>query len=340
MLEPALRSPMSRRERVAAAVARAPVDRSPYAFWRRFPAVDRSPAGLAQATLRFHDRYGPDLLIVVPPAGYAAQAWGCVEGDLPGPDGARPCARCAVQRPEDWRGIRAVDPAAAPGYTDVLEALVRIGFDRRIGDAPVLITLPAPLTVAARLAGGRLGLDLREWPGLVRDALAAIAETQRRFAERCLAEGLAGVAYVLEGWPDVGETVYAELGEPADREVLSAVGDRALRVVHVSGPLPFARVAALAADVLGWAPGGSLPDLAGGHAALRGAVLGGLDARALREDSPEAARRAARAAVTLVERGLIVAPGGPVWPETPDATLTAVVRELGGSTRPILGITR
>jgi len=31
---------------------------------------------------------------------------------------------------------------------------------------------------------------------------------------------------------------------------------------------------------------------------------------------------------------------GPVWPDTPDEVLAAVVRALGGSTRPILGISR
>jgi hypothetical protein len=29
-----------------------------------------------------------------------------------------------------------------------------------------------------------------------------------------------------------------------------------------------------------------------------------------------------------------------VWPDTPDEVLAAVIRDLGGSTRPILGIAR
>ena len=57
--------------------------------------------------------------------------------------------------------------------------------------------LPSPSTVAARLGGGRLAAHLREWPGLVGDALRALAETQIRFAELCLAEGLAGVLYAV-----------------------------------------------------------------------------------------------------------------------------------------------
>ena len=80
---------MSRRDRILAALRREPVDRVPYAVWRHFPAVDRSPAGLAQATLRFHERYGSDFLKLTPGGGYAVEAWGCVEGQEVRPDGHR-----------------------------------------------------------------------------------------------------------------------------------------------------------------------------------------------------------------------------------------------------------
>jgi len=337
-------TPMGRLDRLRAATRREPVDRPPYAFWRHFPTADRSPAGLAQATLRFHDRYGPDFLAVVPPAGYAAQAWGCVEAETPRDDGSRPCARCAVSHPEDWRAIRTLEPASAAGFSEVVEALIRVGFDRRIGDAPVVVVLPAPSAVATRLGGGRLAVHLREWPGLVGDALRALAETQIRFAELCLAEGLAGVLYTVQApaEPALGTATYTDLLEPHDRAVLAALDGRAaLRVVHVTGPVPFARVATWPADVVGWAPGAGLPALAEGHAHLLAAALGGLDPRALRDEPSATAVLAARAALAAVgERGLVVAPGGPVWPDTPDEALTAVVRALGGSIRPILGLSR
>src|SRR6267142_2842603 len=83
---------MTRRERITAAINREPVDRVPYAVWRHFPAVDHSPAGLAQATLRFHDHYGSDFLKITPHGGYAVEAWGCVEAEEVLPDGHRACA--------------------------------------------------------------------------------------------------------------------------------------------------------------------------------------------------------------------------------------------------------
>ncbi|HUK64378.1 MAG TPA: hypothetical protein VLV15_13620, partial [Dongiaceae bacterium] len=151
---------MSRRERLEAAIQRRPVDRVPYAVWRHFPSVDRSPAGLAQATLRFHDHYGSDFLKITPHGGYAVEAWGCVEAEEVLPDGHRACASCAVKAPEDWKRIRPLDPQSADGYAQQLETIIRMGFDRRIGDAPVLPTLFSPLSLAAKLSGGRLGADL------------------------------------------------------------------------------------------------------------------------------------------------------------------------------------
>src|SRR3989304_5191230 len=58
---------MTKRERILAAIKREPTDRPPYAFWRHFPNVDRSPAALAQTTLRFHERYGSGFLKGTPP---------------------------------------------------------------------------------------------------------------------------------------------------------------------------------------------------------------------------------------------------------------------------------
>src|SRR5918996_4188302 len=94
---------MTRRERILAAIKREPVDRVPYAVWRHFPTVDRSAAGLAQATLRFHERYGSDFLKITPRGGYAVEAWGCVESDEVLPTGNRACATCAVKQPGDWK---------------------------------------------------------------------------------------------------------------------------------------------------------------------------------------------------------------------------------------------
>lgn len=326
---------MTRRERIQAALVGDAVDRVPYVFWRRFPSVDRSPSGLAQATLRFHERYGADLLVLVPPAGAPVAAWGCEEADELEGDGTRACRRCAVREPADWRAIRPVDPATAPGFTETLESIVRLGFDRRIGDAPVLLDFPSPDMVVRRLSGSRLPAHLAVDPGAVAGALAAVAETLVRFAEIVLGEGLAGLLYTTA---DAGVELAVE---PHERRLLETVRRRGgLTLVHAAGPPSMlARVAALPVDAVSWTGATSAAGLDLLRARGRGAVAGGVDRQTLRHGTPDAAREEALTAVAAMGgRGLIIAPDGPLLPGTPDAPVAAIATALGGRLRPLPGV--
>jgi uroporphyrinogen decarboxylase len=336
---------MTRPQRVQAALARQPVDRVPYAVWRHFPQVDRNPAGLAQATLRFHERYGSDFLKITPASGYAVEAWGCVESEEVRPDGHRPCANCAVQRPEDWKKIRPLDPAAAAGWSQHLETIVRMGFDRRIGDAPVVPTLFSPLSLARKLSGERLAQDLREHAGLVKDALDAIAETLVRFADVALTEGVSGIFYSIQAASRslYSDEQYAEFGEHYDRRVLeSVIGRSVLTIVHCHGDqLMFDRLARLPGHAWNWDDRATPPSLAEGKARVPGAVIGGLNQwKTLRDGSPEAAAAEAQDAVAQTGGvGLIVGPGCVLPMQTPDPNVAAVIKALGGPLKRVPGAT-
>lgn len=336
---------MSRRERLAAAIARQPVDRVPYSFWRHFPKTDRNPAGLAQATLRFHERYGGDFIKITPAGGYAVEAWGCVEGQDERPDGHRPCSTCAIQDGDDWKKIRALDPGSAPGYVEHIEVIVRMGFDRRIGDAPVMPTIFSPLSLARKLSGTRLNTDLRERPQLVRDALEAITETLVRFASLALDEGVTGIFYSIQAASRAlhTEEEYAEFGEPYDRRFLESVGDRSiLTIVHCHGTeLMFDRLARLPGHAWNWDDRATAPSIGDGKAAVPGAVIGGLHQwKTLRDGTPDEAVTETKDAIAQTGGvGLIIGPGCVLPNNTPDPNVAAVVRTLGGPLKPIPGIT-
>ena len=336
---------MSRRERLQAAINREPVDRIPYAVWRHFPSVDHSSAGLAQATLRFHERYGSDFIKITPRGGYAVEAWGCVEGDEVRPDGHRPCVRCAVRDAGDWKKVRPLDPATAPGWSEHLETIIRMGFDRRIGDAPVLPTLFSPLSLARKLSGDRLTHDLRAEPGLVTDALEAIAETLVRFAALALAEGVAGIFYSIQAASRSVSSPedYARFGEPYDRRVLESVRDKSiLTIVHCHGDrLMFDRLAPLPGHAWNWDDRAAGPSLAEVRAQTVGAVIGGLDQwTTLRDGTPEQAVAEAQDAIAQTGGlGVIVGPGCVLQMNTPDTNVAAVVQALGGPLKKIPGVT-
>jgi uroporphyrinogen decarboxylase len=335
---------MSRRERVLAAINRQPVDRVPYAVWRHFPSVDHSPAGLAQATLRFHERYGSDFLKITPRGSYAVEAWGCVESDAVREDGHRPCASCAVRSAEDWKKIRALDPAAAPGWAEEIETIIRLGFDRRIGDAPVVPTLFSPLSLAKKLSGDRLQRDLREHPDAVTGALEAITETLIKFAQLALTEGVSGIFYSIQAASRSAnsEEDYARFGEPYDRQFLDAIASQStLTIIHCHGDgLMFDRLARLPGHAWNWDDRATPPSLREGAAKVPGAVIGGLHQwKTLRDGTAEHAVGETRDAVAQTGgTGLIVGPGCVLPMNTPDANVAAVVQALGGPLKKIPGV--
>ena len=336
---------MSRRERVLAAINREPVDRVPYAVWRHFPTVDHSPAGLAQATLRFHERYGSDFLKITPRGGYAVEAWGCVEGDAVREDGHRPCASCAVKSPDDWKKIRALDPGGAPGYAEEIETIIRLGFDRRIGDAPVVPTLFSPLSLARKLSGDRLPHDLREYPDAVTGALEAITETLIKFANLALTEGVSGIFYSIQAASRSANSAedYARFGEPYDRRFLESIESRStLTIIHGHGnELMFDPLASLPGHAWNWDDRATPPSLKEGRAKVVGAVIGGLHQwKTLRDGTPEQAVAETRDAIAQTDgTGLIVGPGCVLPMNTPDANVAAVVQALGGPLKKIPGVT-
>jgi len=138
------------------------------------------------------------------------------------------------------------------------------------------------------------------------------------------------------------DDLYARFGEPYDRRVLGEIHPRSLlTVVHCHGDaLMFDRLARLPGHVWNWDDRASGPSLAEGRGFVPGAVCGGLDqARTLRRGTPDEAVAEARdAAASVGGTGVILGPGCVLLAETPDATVAAVVRAVGGPLKPIPGL--
>src|SRR6202795_458295 len=332
---------MTKRERILAAIKREPTDRPPYAFWRHFPNVDRSPAALAQTTLRFHERYGSDFLKVTPAGGHAVEDWGCVESEGLAPGGHRPCLRHAVNAPGDWKKIRPV-AMESTGWASHIESVIRCVVDRR-ADCSVVPTVFSPLSLARKLSGDRLNYDIKENTSLVEDALVAITETILAFMEACFRESAEGIFYSVQAASHVVHTEeeYARFGAPYDRRILEAVREHSrLTVLHCHGErLMFDRLAALPADVWNWDDRRAGPTLADGKALVPGAVQGGLNQWSTLKDGtgPDAKAEAQDALAQTGGTGLILGAGCVLLTQHSDATMIELVQSLGGSVK-LMGI--
>jgi uroporphyrinogen decarboxylase len=328
---------MTKLERIQAALKRQPTDRPPYAFWRHFPDVDRSPAALAQSTLRFHERYGSDFLKVTPTGGYAVEDWGCVESDEVMPDGHRACARHAVNAPDDWKKIRPLKMEST-GWAAHLETIIRCVVDKR-ADCPTLPTVFSPLSLARKLSGERLAYDLKENPQAVTGALEAITETILAFAEACFREGAEGFFYSVQAASTDfhTEAEYERFGEVYDRRILEAVRPKSrLTVLHCHGDnLMFDRLARLPADAWNWDDRRAGPSLEAGKARVPGAVIGGLNQwSTLGDEQVESAKAEAQDAIAHCGGlGLILGAGCVLVNNTSDLTMVELIKSIGGEVK-------
>ena len=328
---------MTKRERVFAALARAPVDRPPVAFWRHAPDVDHTAKGLAEAMLAFHRRFDLDLIKVMSSGVYCVEDWGCTVAYTGSPNGAKQSTARGVRTTADWAPVRELDPGAGAlgRELDALRLIVRGRHD----DAPVLHTIFAPLTVARKLAGERLDEDLRVDPQAVQAALETITATVTRYALAALDAGADGLFVATQtASPEVfAGDEFKRFGLPATRRLLDGVAARStLTLLHIHGrDIAFDPLAALPVHAINWHDRLTPPALGDALARFRGAVVGGLgETGTLRRGPAAAVADEVRDAVRQTGgRGLVLAPGCVLPLDTPETHLDAAV-EAAKRTRP------
>lgn len=331
---------MTKRERIAAALAREECDRVPVSFWRHFYDREGSAEDLAESMLAFEREFDWDFLKVNPRASYHVEGWGARFGPTGVPHEKPELIEPGVRDPSDWRNIKRLDHRKG-ALGEQLEAIKRIA-DGLQGEVPFVETIFTPLSVAGDLvrSDDDLVKAIREHPDRVESAVDAIADTFSAFAEELVARGADGVFFATTQWASrdrITDEEYKRFGRAYDLRVLEAVKDANLIILHVCDKNSmFDLVADYPVHAFNWAislPGN--PGLAEGARMADKAVIGGVDEDlALMEETPEAAIGEARAALADTGgRGWILGPGCAVPTRVKMENLHAL-REWVGEARP------
>jgi uroporphyrinogen decarboxylase len=228
-------STMSHKQRLRAALAGEPVDRTPISLWWHDFEREWSAEGMADATVEAYRLYDWDLVKLNPRATYYMEAWGS-RYEPTGTTQPRLVAR-ALERYEDLADLPELD-ATGGVFAEQLEALRQVV--ARVGDeVDVIQTVFNPLTIA----GGLVAMN----PARLRTAAAAdattlhvglsrIARTIAAYSAACLEAGASGIFYATVGWATreaADEDFYREFGRPYDLQVLGAVRGAPVNVLHV-----------------------------------------------------------------------------------------------------------
>jgi uroporphyrinogen decarboxylase len=326
--------PLSKIERVRAALAGDAPERPPYGFWTHLPGIDLDPPRLAAATAAFAARYELDFIKAMPNGLYCVEDWGCVcDYSEVSKGGVARVVKPAVTAPVDWARIARVDVTrgAFGRELDHLARLVTLAGP----DTPVLATVFSPLTVAAKLSGGASRAHLATHPAALRGALQAITEVSCAFARAAVERGCAGVFLAIQEATRqaMDEATYQAFGEPGDRRVLEAAVAAGgwFNAVHLHGEdVLFDLVARYERAALNWHIGETPPAIRD-YRAAGGAkpVLGGLQRGHLtRRDLAAVRADIARAMDETGGRGILLAPACVIRHPVDDATLTAAAAAI------------
>lgn len=320
--------------RINAAIEGGTADRVPVALWRHFPVDDQDPGKLAARTLEWQRAWDFDLVKFMPSGTYGVEDWGAKSVYEPSFNGARKVAVPGVRGGGDWRRLPRLDPRKGMlGAQN--EALARVA--QELGGAvPILQTVFSPLTTARKLAGEPLLEHLRSDPDALEAGLRTITGTTIDFALAALEAGAHGLFFATQLATTDMLTVreYERFGRKFDLEVFAAIkGKAGLNMLHLHGEnVMFDLLAAYPVEMINWHDRRTAPLLKDALGKFKGALVGGVEERALLVTGPGAALRAqVRDAIGQTGgRRLVVGPGCGAAIAVPEENIRLIIDETRG----------
>lgn len=326
------KSALSKRKRLEATIAGAPVDRPAFSLWHHWPGDDQRPADLAAAHLAWQQTYDFDFVKMMPASDYCLRDWGVESTWIGGDEGTRAYQNQVIHQVDDWAQLPVLDPTA--GSLGQAREAVELTCAAVGDDVPVIMTIFSPLGQLRHLADRDLLFYLRHHPDAVLAGLEVVTESTVRFVESLRSTRLSGIYYAAQmAEPShLSRAEYERFGRPFDLRVLEVAGDWWFNLLHIHGlQVYFDLFADYPVQAINWHDREAGPSLAEGAQTVRGAVSGGLDRWTMLRGSPADVRReAAEAMEQTGGRRLILSTGCVIMITTPLSNVRAARASVGG----------
>lgn len=323
--------PMTKWQRVEAALNQAEVDRVPCGFWRHYFLQEWAPRRLAELTLDFYRRLDTDFVKLTPSGIYPIQDWGPTirfgRDDHTSPR----WVGAAVGSADGWPELPRLDITRG-SWGRELETIHYLA-EALNNQAPLLMTVYSPLTIASMLCweeGSRQRViqDLRQSPRQLHAGLVTIRDAVMDYVSACLDAGATGLFFATQmGCHDVlTPEEYQEFGAAYDLPILELARKRSrVTMLHMCRQnIMFDLMKEYPVDVLHWDDHAGPPSLAEARQRTDKTLSGGLSEQVLLDGTSEQVRAEAREAIAQTKgRGFILAAGCVISTRTPESNLRA-----------------
>lgn len=319
---------MNKKQRIRAALAGEPVDRTPVSLWGHDYLRESSPEDLVAATLEEYRTHNWDFIKLNPRSSYFAEAWGNTYGQ-PTDSASGRQTNTAVNSLTDLSNLSPADPHSGV-FREHLEALNEV-LEAVGNEVDVVHTIFSPLSVIASLCGPPehfLKYAATD-PAAAHHALTAVTSTLNCYAEAALGLGVSGIFFAPLAWAShntCDAPFYREFGRPYDLQLLNNIRHADFNILHVCRDdnmidllldYPVAAV--------NWSiHGENNPSLQTVTNTTDIAVMGGIDHAHIHEMSTVEITAQAVAAMYDVPERLILTAGCSIPPSTPDTNRAAV----------------
>ena len=274
---------MNKRERIWAAVHGEKTDILPYSFWTHLPGIDLDPEKLAEATYNFYKTYDVDFIKTMNNGMYAIEDFGCeIDYSEVLTGGIAKVVSTPIQTPDDWYNIKACSihkgslARELKGFQLLLDKI-------KEENVPVIFTIFSPLTIAAKLSGGKLRQHIEDGHAdAIHYALRVITETTCNMTREVLNMGADGIFFAIQNanYDFMTPEKYQEYGVVYDLEVFQAAEKGWMNTIHAHGSnIMFEILRDYPAQVFNWHAWEALPAVDEAYALSGKCLMGGLDRR-------------------------------------------------------------
>ncbi|MDM8528102.1 uroporphyrinogen decarboxylase family protein [Anaerolineales bacterium HSG24] len=321
---------MNKRDRVYAALEGMPVDQVPTSLWRHFYKQEQTATGLASATLAFYKQYDFDLIKLTPSSFYAIEDWGAKISFSQDDTEPSILKQPLIRRSRNWRNLATLRGTEG-NYGEMLQAIKLVKNQLTEDDAPFLMTVFTPLTIAYQLAGENLFRHLSDTPTDVHIGLATIAETISRFAKAVIDAGADGIFFVSQAADTTkfDAESYQTFGVRYDLIALERVKVEPVPLVlHLEGNnIDFKIANQYPVHAVSWRHSGQNSSIKEALTLTNKTLMTGLNSSILEQGSPAEIFTQIRHATKMTGgQRLILAPTNVLSPQTPDENLQAIMR--------------
>jgi len=207
---------MTKRERVAASLRGAEVDRVPMSFWHHFGGNEVGWSSMARAHAEFFEKFDLDFIMVMNDNPYVDSNAG------------------PIQSASDFRKLGSVDlakTAMAPAVGGVRDLREMVG-----NDVMMICTIFGSFSAVDKLSGRRGAEVIPEDPESIREGLKSISESLARFAADIIEAGADGIFLAAQSSKGVlPDGLYEDLIHPCDVTICEGAAAGAFNMAHICG---------------------------------------------------------------------------------------------------------